>query len=255
MRHPGSPSLWALQTFRLDREHARDVAGLLAMLLLLILWELGGLDLRITRWFGTARGFGWSHHWLTASVLHDGVKYAAWLLAIVLAVGIWRPVFAFKALTQGQRLWLILTAIGAAMLISWLRRHSVTSCPWELREFGGTVADYVPHWRPGTDRGPGQCFPSGHASTAFALLPGWLALRRSAPRFSRAWLLVVVGMGVLLGWVQVMRGAHFVSHWIWTGWLCAAFTIAMYHSVPCWRREHPRRGLAGQSRPQCRTRA
>lgn len=74
--------------------------------------------------------------------------------------------------------------------------------------------------------------------------PGWLALRTIAPRTSQAWLLVTLALGAALGWVQVMRGAHFVSHWLWTGWICAAFAIALYHLSPCWRKKPGASALA-----------
>lgn len=214
----------------------RDAVGLVAAMVLIILWDASGLDRRVSQLFGTDKGFSWRDHWLTASVLHDKVKFVAWPLVLVLAISIWFPISSLKKLTRSQRAWLLLTTIGCATLISWLRRYNLTSCPWDLKEFGGSVPTYVSHWSRATDRGPGQCFPSGHASMAFSFLPGWLALRTVSPRISRAWLLVMLALGTALGWVQVMRGAHFVSHWLWTGWICAAFAIALYHLSPCWRR-------------------
>jgi membrane-associated PAP2 superfamily phosphatase len=30
----------------------------------------------------------------------------------------------------------------------------------------------------------------------------------------------VLGVGLLLGWTQLVRGAHFPSHMLWSAWLC-----------------------------------
>jgi membrane-associated PAP2 superfamily phosphatase len=107
-----------------------------------------------------------------------------------------------------------------------LKQLSLTSCPWSLAEFGGS-ARHVSHWAWGVaDGGEGRCFPAGHATAAFCFLPGYFALRAAAPVAARRWLLAVLGAGAVLGVVQVMRGAHFASHSLWTGWFCWAFALA-----------------------------
>ena len=91
---------------------------------------------------------------------------------------------------------------------------------------------YVPHWHLfQRDGGPGRCFPSGHASTAFSFLAGWFALRRDAPRAARIWLAATIFLGLVFSGVQVMRGAHYLSHCLWTGWICWAATALSFHLV------------------------
>lgn len=211
--------------------------ALLLALAALLVWDASGLDLQVSRWFGTSHGFAWTHHWLTETVLHDAAKYLAWPLFACLAFGLWRPFGFMRGLTRAQIGWWLSTTLVCVVLIGWLRSHSATSCPWELQEFGGTVPRLVSHWNPfATDGGPGRCFPSGHASTAFAFLPGWLALRRTSPALAKRWLMLTIALGLLLGGVQVVRGAHFVSHVLWTGWICAAVSMAGYALAPCWQR-------------------
>lgn len=208
---------------------------LLMSLALIMLWDAGGLDIAVTRWFGGPEGFAWRNHWLIGRVLHDSAKYLAWPVLILLAIGIWRPASFMRPLTCAQRVWWVLTTLACVLFISWLRKHSATSCPWELKEFGGTMHRYIPHWMFfRSDGGPGQCFPSGHASTAFAFFSGWLALRRTSPRAAKAWLFSTLALGALFGGVQVMRGAHFVSHSLWTAWICAAVSLFAYRISPCW---------------------
>ncbi len=78
-----------------------------------------------------------------------------------------------------------------------------------------------------TDGGPGGCFPAGHASAAFAYAGGWFAWRRAAPALARRWLFGALAAGLLLGVAQQMRGAHYMSHTLWTAWICwtAGFAI------------------------------
>ncbi|NJM43406.1 MAG: phosphatase PAP2 family protein [Brachymonas sp.] len=62
--------------------------------------------------------------------------------------------------------------------------------------------------------------PAGHASTGFCFLAAWAALQRHV-RDRKFVLACIVVAGFVLGMVQVLRGAHFVSHVLWSGWICA----------------------------------
>lgn len=186
----------------------RDALAIAAALILLMAWDLGGGDLALSRLYGNADGFPWRNHWLTAGVVHEGSRILAWLVFAVLAISVWRPLSFASGLNRRERVWWAATALGCAALIPLLRQQSLTSCPWSLAEFGGGPARHVSHWLLGQgDGGPGKCFPSGNASTAFAFLGGWFALRGVAPRAARVWLGVTVVLGGLFGWVQMMRGA------------------------------------------------
>ena len=122
--------------------------------------------------------------------------------------------------SRAERLQLAVTTLLALAVVSTLKYASTTSCPWDLAEFGG-VARYASHWALGTvDGGSGKCFPAGHASAGFAFIGGYFVLRRNRPRAARIWLGSVLAAGFALGFSQQMRGAHFQSHTLWTGWLC-----------------------------------
>ena len=54
----------------------------------------------------------------------------------------------------------------------------------------------------------------------FCVCGGYFALRRKQPVAARWWLAGAVLMGLVLGGSQQVRGAHFMSHTLWTGWLC-----------------------------------
>lgn len=118
--------------------------------------------------------------------------------------------------------------MSALLATSLLKNASSTSCPWELSEFGG-VARYVSHWQWGVvDGGEGSCFPAGHASAAFCFLSGYLALRHTAPHAARLWLAARLAAGALIGLAQQVRGAHYLSHTLWTTWLCWVVALARW---------------------------
>jgi membrane-associated PAP2 superfamily phosphatase len=90
-----------------------------------------------------------------------------------------------------------------------------------MAEFGG-VAQHLSHWVGWfvADGGGGHCFPAGHAATGFAFVGGYFALRSHLPRLARRWLVGAIAVGLVLGLVQQLRGAHFMSHTLWTAWIC-----------------------------------
>lgn len=203
----------------------------------------------LMRAVGTPAGFALTHNFWMSTVLHTGARNAS----VVLFVVMWALALAWprgqhpQLGTRGQRLWLLTGVTLSLLLISGLKAVSATSCPWGLAEFGG-VAQYVSHWDWGhTDGGRGRCFPGGHASSAFAYLallpPLLLASNSHTRRQARLALWGVMAAGLLLGLVQTLRGAHFVSHTLWTAWLCWAtawlwFAIGQWFSAKRQARRH-----------------
>jgi len=211
----------------------------LGILLLLLGWDALALDLSMARWFGDAGGFALRDDWLLTSVLHDGARRLGWVLWGGLLLTVWRPVGGLRALARGERAGLV-AGVGLALLtVSVLKGGSHTSCPWDLTEFGG-LTRYVSHWQWQVyDGGGGHCFPAGHASTGFAFVAGYFWLRETAPRAARRWLVAALTAGLVLGLAQQVRGAHFMSHTLWTAWLCWS-AAGLGHALQ--RRAQARRG-------------
>lgn len=203
-------------------------------LLALLAWDASGLDLWVMRQVGDQNGFAWREHWLTAGVIHRGGRGLSWLaIGFIVLVNL-RPAQLLPQLTRRERLGWLLVTLACLALVALVKRVSLTSCPWDLQEFGGT-ARYVSHWVMGVhDGGGGHCFPSGHASAAFAFLCGGWVLARAYPRLALAWLVAVLGLGLAYGLGQTLRGAHYPSHTMWTAWICWAVTVAA--QTRSWRR-------------------
>ncbi|MDM0079848.1 phosphatase PAP2 family protein [Variovorax sp. J31P179] len=221
--------------------YARLFVLTLLALGLLLLWDASGLDLVLARMAGTPTGFPWRDDWFLNKVMHEGAKTLSWVLVIGLFAAIRWPVGLLRRLRRGERVQLAATALASVILISLLKFTSKTSCPWDLQAFGG-VAQQVSHWAFGVrDGGPGHCFPAGHASAAFAYLGGYFVFRRASPGVARAWFACTLVTGLALGLSQQMRGAHFMSHTLWTAWFCwvAAFAIDVLFRVLSDRRTRP----------------
>lgn len=170
--------------------------------------------------FGSSNGFPLRDQWFFVHVLHEGARRVGWVVVMLLALSVWWPQGILRRIEARERLQMAVSALLALGLISVIKNLSSTSCPWDLAEFGG-LARHVSHWALGVvDGGGGRCFPAGHASAGFSFLGGYFALRRNAPSAARWWLAGSLLAGFVLGGSQQMRGAHFMSHTLWTGWLC-----------------------------------
>ena len=201
-------------------ELRRDLVLLLVALLVLAVWEWLGADLWLIRGYGTPEGFAWQHHPLFSKGLHEGGRLLAWVMIAWLAWDAWT--LRWTGPSRRLRWAAIALVLLATLVISTLKRLSDTSCPWDMLEFGGQWP-YVPHWLLQVrDGGPGHCFPSGHASAAFAFLLAWAIWRPFNAVVARRMLVLVLVLGSLFAWVQMARGAHYLSHSMWTAWLCWA---------------------------------
>lgn len=199
----------------------RQSATALAVFCLIVLWDASGLDTSLAQLAGSHAGFPLRDSWILSAVFHHGAKYLAWLGALALAAATVWPWGPFSDLPFARRLQLAGVTLAASGAIALLKTGNHTSCPWDLQEFGG-VATHLSHWAGWlrSDGGGGHCFPAGHASTGFAFMGGYFALRRDKPRLARIWLASSMALGLLLGGTQQLRGAHFMSHTLWTGWIC-----------------------------------
>lgn len=169
------------------------------------------------------------NHSLTL-LFHDGLRWLTVLIWLGLLIAAILP--KCDATARREILKILAISLLAAVIVSMLKSSSVHSCPWDLSMYGGT-ADYLRLFERTFDTqntGPGRCFPSGHASTAFM----WIVLLYSPlpwlrkQRKSVAVLLLL--SGTLAGAVQITKGAHFLSHVLATAWICWAIPLIYYGS-------------------------
>lgn len=213
------------------RASSKEAAWIsIGLVLVALAWDASGLDLAFARLAGSATGFPWRDHWLLASVLHEGGRRLAWLLAVALCLSIWWPAGPLARIAQGARLRLAMSALLAAAAVALLKAGSLASCPWDLSDFGGS-AQYLSHWSLHPDGGSGHCFPAGHAAAGFSFAGGYFSFRAAAPRAARWWLAASLAGGLVLGLAQQWRGAHFMSHTLWSAAVCW-FTAWAVHVAP-----------------------
>jgi len=125
--------------------------GLLLVVALTVLWDMGSGDLAVMRWIGTPQGFPMRSDWLLQAVLHDTLRQACTALwGLLGAWALWptawtphrSPAFA---LPRSERLWVLALVSASLLAVSLIKLRSQTSCPWDLDLFGGQ-ARHVSHW-------------------------------------------------------------------------------------------------------------
>lgn len=192
----------------------------LFLLVSFLAWDSTALDMQLATIWGEPSGFALRDHWWMAKIMHAGARNVGWIFLVAMLIGIWRPWGALRALATADRVSLFLSVLSALLSVTLIKGLSQTSCPWDLQAFGG-AAPYVSHWNLWvSDGGGGHCFPAGHASTGFAFMAAYFGLRQNNTPGAMKWLVLAIGVGFVLGIAQQMRGAHFMSHTLWTAWLC-----------------------------------
>ncbi len=192
-----------------------------ALTLVALLWDAGGQDLAVSAWFGNQGGFALREHALWGRGMYQLQRVLGWAALAVLLWLTLKPRGPWLALPKAQRWAMLGTVLLVVMLIPVLKKMNTTSCPWDLAQFGGAAkAQWVSHWNWGVrDTGAHRCFPAGHASTAL----GFLAVPVFLLPVSRTAALIAIALiataGAWMGITQVYRGAHYVSHSLWTAWI------------------------------------
>lgn len=234
-------------TLSRERSPLRDLALFSVLALLCVLaWDYSGLDYPVMQALGNAQGFALKTNWWLEEVLHTKARQLSGLVLTALVLMVWWPRGWFRELSRLQRIEMVMGILWSLLCISSLKRISLTSCPWDLQDFGGPAV-YVSHWRWGiADGGDGHCFPGGHASSAMAFLAlclPWLTNATLATRRRGRVLLVwVLVLGFILGMTQTVRGAHYPSHTLWTGLICWAVAVLNHWAFD--RFAHRRQALA-----------
>ncbi|MBS1170497.1 MAG: acid phosphatase [Burkholderiaceae bacterium] len=216
------------------RLSSRQTMLMVLSVALLLLERFSHLDL----WLADAmfdpvtRSFPWREHWLADKFAHVWLKrgLVAFGTVVVLAA-VLDALRKFTSWSDGFRVRVRLLACSAMLVpltIGALKRLSATHCPWDVERYGGQM----PYFRllDALPDGivPGHCFPAGHASSALwlvALAVFWLPHR---PRTAGMVGSVMLAFGFVLGWLQQMRGAHFLSHTLWSMWIACVIVASLY---------------------------
>lgn len=175
--------------------------------------------------------FVWKNSWFAKDLMHGYLKNALTILGVAIItlclIDIVKPIKKVSSFFRLRLRFVALSAITIPTLIAYIKSLSSAHCPWDIEQFGG----HYPHIKlfeslPASLKA-GHCFPAGHASTGLWLAAFCIFWLPHAPR--KAWFVFLLGLsvGFVLGWVQQMRGAHFLSHTLWSMWIASAVIFGL----------------------------
>lgn len=169
--------------------------------------------------------------WWTSHVVHRGGKNLSTFAALLAMLALLRACFDARWKPLRLPLLYLLLAVGLSTgIVALLKSMTQMDCPWDLQRYGG-LRPFVGLFQPRpVVLGHAGCFPAGHASAGY----GWVALYFFALLLRPHWrwpaLAAAVALGLVFGVSQQLRGAHFLSHDVWS--LAVSWTVAVLLYLP-----------------------
>lgn len=207
------------------------LVSMIVFVFLALIFELSHLDLWFADRLFELEGHAWTlkSNWLTYNVIHQDGKRAMealGLAAFLFALASWKfgPLKPYRK----SLIYLFSALVLIPSAIALLKHFSEVPCPWNLKHYGAArIYAHSLSYSLGTGHG-GHCFPSGHASAAYALLALYFAAYPHVAR--KKWLFLIPGvlLGITFGLAQQLRGAHFMSHDIWTAFLSWFISLLLF---------------------------
>jgi len=202
-----------------------------AFLALAGLFEATTLDTRIAAWLydpGAERWI-WGDTWWANALIHKGGRLLIVLIGLM-ALGFWvASWFARSARPLRRKAGYVFLSIAlSTSTVGLLKKTTHVDCPWDVVGFGGgrPYVRLFEHRPSGLPRG--GCFPSGHSSGGFSLLCFYFLFREGSRLPPGLGLAAGLGTGLVFGFGQWVRGAHFVSHDVWSVMICWLWALWLY---------------------------
>ncbi len=199
------------------------ILPLLAFLILLTLIELNDLDLKISQNFYDNQLKQWPYkdYWITSTLLHSyGGIFTKILLGIMFVALLGtRLKKDFYCYTLPMTFLFFSSVIGPCFII-YLKNKTHLYCPWDLVMFGGT-RPYIELFDSISETlEVGHCFPAAHAGGGYTFISFYFFFLLVQPCYKYYGLSFGLLLGLIYGFDQQIRGAHFLSHDLFSIAIC-----------------------------------
>ena len=128
-------------------------------------------------------------------------------------------------------LYLLLSTLISTAVVASMKRWTHMDCPWDLIGYGGHKAYYGLFSARPASLPSSNCFPAGHASAGYAWVALYFFFRRVKPGLRWWGLAAGLTLGLVFGVDQQLRGAHFMSHDLWSLMACWVVALLLNHAM------------------------
>lgn len=181
------------------------------------------IDFTITDFIYRLQGnaWAWKDTLITQDILHKGGKWLSLTMGLItLLLLMLSTVVARFKVYRTPLLYLFSATLLSALLVATIKHLVSMECPWDLVRYGG-ARDFIGllNIRP-SSMPASACFPAGHASAGYTWIALYFFFTAIRPHWRWAGLALGLGLGLTFGITQQFRGAHFLSHDLWTVMIC-----------------------------------
>lgn len=167
--------------------------------------------------------------WWVNEFIHSG---GGWLIRciIVAAGGLWTATLVRERLLRWRRpaAYFLISTLLTVGVVGLLKQLTNIDCPWDLLPFGGRF----PYMHLFADRPDAlraaHCFPAAHASSGYALMALYFIALEHGRSWARTGLVLGAAAGLVFGFAQQSRGAHFLSHDLCSATLAWCISLTVY---------------------------
>lgn len=210
---------------------------LISACIILALGQFTDIDLMIEDYYydSALKVFPWRDSWFASDFMHGYLKNiiinGGYILYLIVLIDLFKPWQKVNPFFRLRLRFIALASILIPLVVRTIKQLSVLHCPSNIDRYGGEapflrLLDYVP-----TDIKVGQCFPAAHATVGLwlaALCVFWLPHH---PKRAVRIFFAGLSVGLIMGWVQQMRGQHFLFHTLWSAWLASLIILIMLQTT------------------------
>lgn len=204
----------------------------LILLLTGVIFEYSGFDVWWVSHFYDPNTHSWPFrdHWFFDTIIHDWGRDFIMLTAVLWLI-VFFLTFFLNPLKKHKKimLYFLVAAAAGPLIVGTGKQITHIYTPWDLKIFSGTqpyirIFDPVPN---GVTIG--EAFPSGHASGGYAFFSLYFLLLHLGSPHRICGLLFGLGLGLIFGIGQQVRGAHFPSHDLFSMVICWYSALIFYY--------------------------
>lgn len=200
---------------------------------LVFLFKVTDFDLLVAQQFFNYDLKQWyfGESWWTVTFIHDWGKD---LIVLVFLVSLLSLVSSLLMPSKRQYsfifLYAVLVILFSTGIVALIKHYTNINCPWDTNLFNGEHPYFNLFSHKMDKPVNGRCFPGGHSSGGFSLLLFYFMFRDINKRYAKILLVTAVSVGFVFGLGQWARGAHFVSHDMWSAMICWLVSLTLYRA-------------------------